>query len=87
MHNQGTLLICPACQVNEFNTYGTYRSFGSITNQGEVIIMRKSNHRTMFIAKEFTLVCDCGYSIYYNHGKISVGELPTSSLYETKSSY
>ncbi len=41
MNNDGTLLICPTCAEKETEQFGYYRSFGSITSQGNVIIMRK----------------------------------------------
>lgn len=82
MNNQGTLLTCPVCKQKELDQFGTYRSFGSITPYGEIIIMRKGNHKTFMISKEFTIVCDCGYSIYYNNGNISTGDIPAGYLYE-----
>jgi hypothetical protein len=83
----GTLLQCPNCFQKEFNQFGNYRSFGSITPQGEVIIMRKGGHRTMIIAKEFLLACDCGYHIYFKQGQISMGEIPASYPYEENHNY
>ncbi len=87
MNNDGTLLICPTCAEKETEQFGYYRSFGSITSQGNVIIMRKGKKKTFMNAKEFILACDCGYSIYYKEGTISVGNNATSYPYDRNSTY
>lgn len=91
--NNGTLLICPNCSPKEIARHGTYWSFGSISPNGAIIVRRKGDvvnnsklwQRTIIFSQEFTVACSCGYSIYYNNGKISVGELPASYNYERNS--
>lgn len=61
----GTLLYCPNC-----NPAGHYTSFGSITKEGYITIKRKFGRATVIIASEFSLLCDCGYGVYYNNGTI-----------------
>ena len=76
-NTEGTLLVCPNCTAN-----GHYTSFGSITPKGEVIVKRKFNRKSVIIASEFVLLCDCGYSIYYAKGVISEGQEAPSYTYE-----
>lgn len=82
MNNSGTLLICPLCQNKEINEFGTYRSFGSISPMGDIIILRKGQKRTVIKALEFSIECQCGYSIYYKQGLISAGVKPADYPYE-----
>lgn len=74
---EGTLLFCPNCTDK-----GHYTSFGSITPNGEVIVKRKFNKKSIIIAKEFLMLCDCGYSIYYSEGVISAGQQAPNYTYE-----
>jgi hypothetical protein len=74
----GTLLVCPNCRVADMQMYGQYRSFGSITPKGEIVVMRKSKRFTIIIAKEFEMLCDCGYYIKYAGGQISTREYPAA---------
>lgn len=62
---QPYLLYCPQCLSKEQGV-----SLGSITSQGFVILKRKFAHETMIMADSFTLVCDCGYYIRIEYGKI-----------------
>ena len=75
--SSGTLLVCPNCSAKEH-----YTSFGSITPTGEAIIMRKFNRKSVIIATEFVLLCDCGYSIYYKEGVISTGQQAANYTHE-----
>lgn len=75
--NEGTLLYCPKCSTVEYTNY-----FGSITPNGDIIITRKFNRHSVIVAKEFTLICDCGYAIHYAEGKVRSGHQVTDYHYE-----
>lgn len=66
---EGTLLYCPNCSPG-----GHYTSFGSITPEGHGVIMRKFARYTVIIASEYSLMCDCGYVVYYKDGAISTSQ-------------
>lgn len=59
------LLYCPEC----FNRKDKI-SLGSITSQGYVILKRKYGRETLIIADEYSLVCDCGYYVRIEKGKM-----------------
>lgn len=80
--NQGIALYCPNCASAQKNQYGTVWPFGSISPSGAIIIKRKAQQNTIILMTEGTIVCNCGYSVYYDHGTVSMEVQPSNYHYE-----
>ena len=76
-NSEGQLLKCPNCSTSPH-----YTSFGSITGKGDIIVLRKFNRRTIVVAKDFVLLCDCGYSVTYQGGKVTSSDNGNGYDYE-----
>ncbi len=60
------LLHCPRCKQDN----DSYVNLGSITSEGYLILMRKHQRQTMIMADSYSVICDCGYYIRVEYGKI-----------------
>lgn len=72
------LVKCPQCAINKPNAY-----MGSITSDGYFIVKRGAfrdyDNRNfyhaasdvMMVAEKYSIVCECGYIIWVDHGKIT----------------
>jgi len=69
-----TLIKCPNCENRKDNV-----TMGSITSDGYVILQRKFGRHTLVMAEEYSLICDCGYFIRIEHGKVTAAA-PTASM-------
>ena len=72
MEHDPQVVWCPKCELQ-----GTRNSLGSLTMQGNLIIRKRANRETMIIASSFVVVCDCGYTIQINNGRIQETTLST----------
>lgn len=69
------IMHCPNCENRRDNV-----NLGSITSEGYVIIKQKFNRHVMIMAEEYSIICDCGYYIRVNDGKIVASALPETFI-------
>lgn len=65
------LIHCPNCQNRRDNV-----NMGSVSSDGFVIIKLKFGRHVMVMATEYSIICDCGYFIRINSGKVVASALP-----------
>jgi hypothetical protein len=64
------LIKCPNCIKDKNNAY-----LGSVTSQGYFIIKKRSYNEFMMIkAEEYSVICECGYQIHVEYGKITTSK-------------
>lgn len=61
-----TIVKCPNCANRKDNV-----NLGSVTSDGYVILKRQYGRMTMIMAEEYSLICDCGYFVRIEHGKVT----------------
>lgn len=63
-----TIIKCPNCTATNRKDNV---NLGSISSDGYVILKRQFGRYTMVMAEEYSIICDCGYFIRIEHGKIT----------------
>lgn len=69
-----SIIACPQCKNRK-----DYVNLGSVTSEGYVILQRKYGRHTMIMAEQYSVICDCGYFIRIENGKITSTALPIIS--------
>lgn len=61
------LVHCPHCKLHN----GVSMTLGSITTDGNFIIRKQYGKEVMIASSSYTIVCDCGFLIRIDDGRIS----------------
>lgn len=66
MNNEFSILLqCPNCKNKK-----DYVNLGSVSSEGYIILKRQYGRFTTIMASEYSVICDCGYYIRVENGRI-----------------
>lgn len=73
---QPQLIKCPNCIKDKNNAY-----LGSVTSQGYFIIKKRSYNEFMMIKSDsYSVICECGFQIHVESGKISLNSFASGPM-------
>lgn len=71
------LIVCPNCAKNKARSM-----LGSITSEGFFIVrLRTHNDQLMIRSESYSVMCDCGYQIKVEYGKITSNNFASDPMF------